>query len=189
MPECTTTTGPIGRTVLRRLVVRRAPGRPSIGLLAAGGRVLPCALGRSGTTTRKREGDGATPGYAVLRPLWAYWRADRGGRPATALPVRRTAHTDGWCDAPGHPAYNRPVRLPFVASHETIWRTDHLYDICVVLDWNVVPGRRRNAGSAIFMHLVRPGYAPTAGCIALARDDLVWLLARMDRHTRIAVCG
>jgi len=98
-----------------------------------------------------------------------------------------TRADDGWCDAPTHPAYNRPVRLPFAASHETMWRTDALYDICIVLDWNMEPGRARDRGSAIFAHLAKDGYRPTEGCIALARRDMVWLLARIDRRTQIAV--
>lgn len=150
--------------------------------------MLPCALGRSGPSVIKREGDGATPAQSVLRPLWAYWRADRGQRPSAVLPLSPIKPDDGWCDAPGHPAYNGPVRLPFSTSHEVMMRNDCLYDICVVLDWNMAPrGRARHYGSAIFLHLAKPGYPPTAGCIALARRDLEWLIARIDRHTRFVV--
>ena len=170
------------------VTVRRKPGWRQKGLLLAGARVLPCALGRGGPGIVKREGDGATPAHAVMRPLWGYWRPDRGQRPSAALPLLPISAHDGWCDAPAHPAYNRPVRLPFAASCETMWRDDCLYDICIVLDWNMAPrGRARHRGSAIFVHIAKPGYPPTAGCIALGRVDLEWLVARIDRTTRFIV--
>lgn len=144
--------------------------------LAAGGRMYRCALGRSGVRVDKTEGDGATPaGRFPLRRV-AY-RADRLPPPATALPVAPLSRNDGWCDDPGAPQYNRPVRLPFAGSHEALWRRDRLYDVIVVLGHNdspVVSGR----GSAIFMHVARPDYGPTAGCIALALDDLLEVLAQ-----------
>lgn len=174
--------------MLERIVVRRKPGSTCQGLIRAENRVLACALGRQGTTVFKREGDGATPAHHLLRPLWVYWRPDRGRRPHSRLDLSPIGQGDGWCDGPAHPAYNSPVRLPFVASHETMWRDDQLYDICVVLDWNMVPrARARNRGSAIFMHVAKPGYPPTAGCIALARPDLEWLLAWIGSETQILV--
>lgn len=123
----------------------------------------------------KREGDGATPvGRFPLHRL--LYRRDRlPAVPATALPASPIARDDGWCDDPGDPAYNRPVRLPFAAGHEKLWREDGLYDLVVVLGHNddpPVPG----LGSAIFLHVARPGYEPTEGCVALALDDLLDLL-------------
>ena len=170
------------------ITVHRAPGCGKQGLVSAGDRVLRCALGRGGPSVVKREGDGATPAQTVLRPLWGYWRPDKGRRPPMALPLLPIARDDGWCDAPAHPAYNAPVRLPFAASHEAMWRDDDLYDICIVLDWNMAPrGRARHRGSAIFLHVSKPGYPPTDGCIALAQHDLAWLVARIDRRSRIVV--
>ncbi len=156
--------------------------------MVAGTRTLACALGRNGPSVFKREGDGATPAMADLRPLWGYWRADRGPRPETTIPMRPISHDQGWCDAPAHPAYNTPVRLPFDASHERMWRDDRLYDICIVLDWNL-PGRnrKRHAGSAIFLHVAAHGLAPTEGCIALPPADLCWLLAHIGPQTPITV--
>ncbi|HEU4380826.1 MAG TPA: L,D-transpeptidase family protein [Hyphomicrobiaceae bacterium] len=138
---------------------------------------LPCALGRSGCRVRKREGDGATPigRWPVLR---VQFRGDRLRRPRTALPVQRSGRTDGWCDAPNDRSYNRPVRHPYAASAERLWREDALYDVVVVLGHNHRP-RLRGAGSAIFMHVARPGYLPTEGCLALRRDHLLRLLAHL----------
>ena len=146
------------------------------GVVRLGGLAFPCALGRSGRSVRKREGDGATP-VGRWRLLRVLYRSDRGRRPSTRLPVRPIAPDDGWCDAPGDRNYNRPVRHPYPASAERLWREDGLYDIVVVLSHNVRP-RVRGAGSAVFMHLARPGYRPTEGCIALTREHLLRLLER-----------
>lgn len=140
------------------------------------GRTLRCALGRGGVVPagRKREGDGGTPtGLLKLRRL--HYRADRLAIPRAAVPKLPIAPDDLWCDDPGHAAYNRPVRRPFEASHEEMWRQDELYDLVGELGWNDAPpvaGR----GSAIFLHLARPDYGPTAGCVALVLPDLLWLL-------------
>ena len=137
-----------------------------------------CALGRGGVVEAdaKREGDGATPlGAWPLRRV--LWRADRLPRPHTALPVTPIGPDDGWSDDPTDPAYNRPVTHPHPHSAERLWREDELYDVVVVLGHNDDPpvaGR----GSAIFLHCAKPGYPPTEGCVALARDDLLALLAR-----------
>ena len=146
---------------------------------------LRCALGRSGISTVKREGDGATPaGTFPLRELW--YRSDRLGAPTTGL-VCIPIHPDsGWCDDPADAAYNRPVSLPFAAGHERMFREDGLYDLVVPLGYNdapPVPG----LGSAIFLHVAKADYGPTEGCVALAHDDLVALLARCGPETRMAI--
>lgn len=144
-----------------------------------------CALGRGGVRTDKREGDGATPAGAFpLRRL--RYRADRLEKPATALPVDVIREDDGWCDDPKDPAYNRPIRLPFAASHEKMWRDDALYDLVVVVGHNddpPVPG----LGSAIFLHVAKPDWGPTEGCVATTRDDLLRLLAACDPTTTIRI--
>ncbi len=145
------------------------------GLLRFRGETLRCALGAGGIRADKSEGDGATPvGLLAIRRL--LWRADRGPRPVSALPAEPIAPADGWCDDAGHADYNRPVRLPHAARHETLWREDAVYDVIGVLGWNDAPVRR-GRGSAIFLHLARPGLPPTEGCIALPEDDLRRLLA------------
>ena len=155
------------------------------GTLEWRGRRLRCALGRGGVTDDKREGDGATPtGCFALRRV--YYRPDRGPPPATALPVSATDPTDAWCDDPADTAYNTLVRGAHAASAETLWRDDALYDVVVVLAHNddpVVPG----AGSAIFLHIARPDYRPTEGCVAVAREELLEILAACDETTRLCV--
>lgn len=155
------------------------------GRLAFEGHEFRCALGRGGVRTDKREGDGATPvGTYALRRL--HFRADRLKRPLTGLPVRAITPVDGWCDAPEDPAYNRLVALPFAASHELMWRDDALYDLVIEIGHNdnpPVPG----AGSAVFIHIAKPDYLPTEGCIALVQEDLLALLARCATTTQITI--
>lgn len=149
------------------------------------GRTVPCSIGRGGVVPApaKAEGDGATPA-GLHRIAGLLWRPDRLLRPAPwAEPI---GPGDLWCDDPGHPAYNLHVRAPLVVSHETLRRADPLYDMVLVIDWNW-PVARPGAGSAIFIHQWRrPGY-PTAGCLALARRDLLWLAARAAPGTRLLV--
>jgi L,D-peptidoglycan transpeptidase YkuD (ErfK/YbiS/YcfS/YnhG family) len=145
------------------------------GLLVLRNEAFRAAIGRGGRRADKREGDGATPlGPLPLRRV--LFRADRVARPRCAVPVEPIAPTDGWCDDPGDPAYNRPVTLPTTAHHEALWRQDAVYDIVGVLGWNDGPPVR-DRGSAIFLHVARPDYAPTEGCIALALPDLLLVLA------------
>jgi L,D-peptidoglycan transpeptidase YkuD (ErfK/YbiS/YcfS/YnhG family) len=170
---------------LSRITVRRRPGNPSQGRLVAGSLVLPVALGRGGVKANKREGDGATPrGTFRLRRLW--WRGDRHPRPPTALPTRRIAADDGWCEDPSDRHYNRPVKVPEGSAADRLARTDHLYDFIIELDHNTRP-RVKGRGSAVFIHAARPHFAPTAGCVALNIDTLRRLLGWLGPGTKIVV--
>ena len=172
----------------RNAMVRARPGTSRRqAILGLGSLRLRCALGRSGIASRKREGDGATPlGRWSVRAV--YYRSDRGARPATRLPVRPLRECDAWCDNKADRNYNRPVRLPYPGITESLWRDDHLYDIVVELGYNDRP-RKRGLGSAIFMHLARPGYTPTEGCIALTRRDLERFLCRCAPGSYVTVNG
>ncbi|MBL8584476.1 MAG: L,D-transpeptidase family protein [Rhizobiaceae bacterium] len=170
---------------LRRLVVRPRPGVRHQGLIVAGQAVFPCALGRSGISADKREGDGATP-LAAMRILGGYFRADRFRPNGTRLALAPISADLGWCEVPGDRNYNRPVPIPYSASHETMRRTDDLYDVCLVLDWNLTP-RRIGRGSAIFFHLARPGFTPTQGCVAVTRQVMARLLPQLSRRTMVEV--
>jgi L,D-peptidoglycan transpeptidase YkuD (ErfK/YbiS/YcfS/YnhG family) len=138
-------------------------------VLTGAGLRFRAAYGRSGITTQKHEGDGATPA-GLLRLVRVLYRADRIKPPACTVPIEPIGLHDGWCDDAGDGAYNKQVRLPCPASHEALWREDHVYDVIGVLDWNLDPVVRER-GSAIFFHAATPDYAPTAGCVALALPD------------------
>ncbi len=153
------------------------------GLLTWRGRRCRCALGGAGVSGDKREGDGATPSgsFAMRRLLY---RADRLFVPGTTLPRAPLHRHDGWCDEPSDVNYNRQVSLPYPARGEALWREDSVYDLIVVLGYNddpVVPGR----GSAIFLHLARPDFAPTEGCVAVARPELLEMLGGGANRLRI----
>ncbi|MBN9071931.1 MAG: L,D-transpeptidase family protein [Rhizobiales bacterium] len=150
-----------------------------------GGTVFPCALGRGGIVTGKREGDGGTP-RARMRILGGYHRRGRFPPRGTALALKPITPTMGWCDVPADRNYNRPVRMPYAASHETMLRGDRLYDACLVLDWNIRP-RRRGRGSAIFFHLARENFTPTEGCVAVSAKVMARLLPHLSTRTVLIV--
>jgi L,D-peptidoglycan transpeptidase YkuD (ErfK/YbiS/YcfS/YnhG family) len=143
------------------------------------------AIGPAGIARKAGEGDGVTPmGVFPLRQV--FYRADRLAAPQTILPARAIAPDDGWCDAPDDENYNRLVTLPYPANAEKLWRDDHAYDILAVIGFNdhpVHPGK----GSAIFLHLARADYAPTAGCVALAEKDLRAALEQLQPGDRIRI--
>ncbi len=145
------------------------------------------AVGRVGVKADKHEGDGATP--AGTYPLGSIlYRPDRVEPPLSQLPVKPLAPSDGWVDDPADANYNRAVSLPYPASAEQMWREDDLYDALVVIDYNmepVVPA----AGSAIFLHIATPDFAPTAGCIAVEREILLGLLPLLGPGSKIAIIG
>ena len=165
--------------------MRAQPGQPTRGWLVAGPLALPVALGRGGIKANKREGDGGTPrGTFVLRRLW--WRADRAPRPRTRLPVRRIGPNDGWCEDPRDRRYNRPIRIPEGNNADRLWRADALYDLIIEISHNTRP-RVAGRGSAVFIHIARDKFAPTAGCVALNAKALRLLLERLGPHTRINI--
>ncbi|HEY4265032.1 MAG TPA: L,D-transpeptidase family protein [Micropepsaceae bacterium] len=144
-----------------------------------------CAVGQSGIGEKLREGDGLTPmGCWPLRRV--LYRPDRMEAPATGLAVAIISPDDAWCDVPDDPNYNRLVKLPYPSGDERLWREDSLYDLIVVVGFNdspVLPGR----GSAIFLHVARPDYEPTQGCVAFLRDDLIAAVAQLTPMDRLIV--
>ena len=155
----------------------------SAGRLRYRGQYIAATCGRGGVTDHKREGDGATPrGTHSIAGL--FYRLDRVAAPSDwAQPIYPR---DLWCDDPQHPAYNLLCRAPLEASHEQMRRADPQYDVVLITDWNwpeASPGR----GSAIFLHQWRRPGAATAGCIAMARGDLLWLAAKVAPGTRLII--
>jgi len=149
------------------------------------GKSYRCAIGENGFTRVHKEGDKATPlGTFPLRECW--FRADRLSAPDTGLKLRVTERDDGWCDDPKNPDYNRHIKMQFIASQEQLWREDHIYDLVVPIGFNddpVAPG----AGSAIFLHLARPDYRPTLGCVAVSLPDILEMLKHIDADSRIII--
>lgn len=163
------------------LTVTAVPGAAEA-MLRLDEHAFPARIGRDGLVAagvRKEEGDHRTPqGTFALRQV--LYRPDRRAKPRTGLPVIAIGPDDLWCDDPDHVLYNRPVRAPFRAGTERLWRADRAYDVVVVLDANLVrpePG----AGSAIFFHLTKDDAAPgfTEGCVAVAPDAMEKILSAL----------
>ncbi len=173
------------RTSLLRLRVGAGAGQRSRGWLSVGSATIPVALGRGGIRANKREGDGGTPrGTFRLVRLW--WRADRHPQPRTLLPARRITGDIAWCEDPRDRRYNRAFRRAADASGDRLWRDDRLYDFIIEIDHNTRP-RVAGRGSAVFIHVARPGFRPTAGCVAMTLPRLRWLLGRVGPRTRLVI--
>jgi L,D-peptidoglycan transpeptidase YkuD (ErfK/YbiS/YcfS/YnhG family) len=173
------------RTSLRFIRIKARPGRPAQGWLFAGPKALRVALGRGGIRADKREGDGGTPA-GRFRPVRLWWRADRLPRPQTLLPLRRIQPDDAWCEDPADRRYNQAFQRSANDPGDRLRRKDGLYDLMIEIDHNTRP-RVAGRGSAVFIHVARRDYAPTAGCVALRRSDLLQLLAMLSRKTRITI--
>jgi L,D-peptidoglycan transpeptidase YkuD (ErfK/YbiS/YcfS/YnhG family) len=173
--------------------VRAAAGNPRRGWLTAGGLTVPVALGRGGIKANKREGDGGTP-KGIFRPRQLWWRADRYPRPRTFLPARAIRPEDAWCEDPSSRHYNQPLQLdhnqPLQLDRDQggdrLTRQDHLYDFIVEIDHNSSP-RIAGRGSAVFLHLARKDFSPTAGCVSMTRSAMLRLLERLGPQTRIVI--
>lgn len=160
--------------------------------LHLGGFTAPIRSGMGGFAPfeKGREGDKKTPlGQYHLR--FGLYRADRLPSPPpkhTVRPLnfRPLRPDDGWCDAAGDAAYNRFVKLPYPASHEALWRKDGAYDIILVMNHNDSPPMQ-GLGSAVFFHVAQSDDRKTLGCVALAPDDMVRLLPRLQRDMLVTI--
>jgi L,D-peptidoglycan transpeptidase YkuD (ErfK/YbiS/YcfS/YnhG family) len=170
---------------LSAIRVHAAAGNPRRGWLTADGWTIPVALGRGGIKANKYEGDGGTP-RGVFHPRQLWWRADRHVRPKTFLPVRPIRPEDAWCEDPADRHYNQAIRLERGQTGDRLTREDHLYDFIVEIDHNAAP-RIAGRGSAVFLHLARVNFSPTAGCISMTRSAMLRLLRRMGPQTRIVI--
>jgi L,D-peptidoglycan transpeptidase YkuD (ErfK/YbiS/YcfS/YnhG family) len=170
---------------LSAIWIRAAAGDRRQGWLMAAGRPVPVALGRGGIIANKREGDGGTP-KGTFRPRQLWWRADRHPRPRTFLPSRAIRPEDAWCEDPHSRHYNQPLRLDLDRTGDRLTRDDHLYDFIVEIDHNTSP-RIAGLGSAVFLHLARENFGPTAGCVSMTKSAMLRLLSRLGPQTRIII--
>ena len=165
--------------------VRARPGQRTKGILTAGHTAIPVSLGRSGIFANKWEGDGGTP-RGTFRPLRLWYRGDRAPAPKSLLPMRKIGPDDAWSEDPNDRRYNRPVKRTKGEPGDRLKRADNLYDIIVEIDHNARP-RISKRGSAVFIHLARPGFLPTAGCVGLEPHRLRWLVERLGPDTKIEI--
>ncbi len=144
-----------------------------------------CAIGREGLTKNKIEGDLKTP-VGDFRFKKIFYRADKLGEMVFNLPSQVIRKNSGWCDDPGHKQYNQFIKFPFDASAEKLYRDDNLYDLFFVIDYNtdpIVPSK----GSAIFLHICKPNFEGTEGCIAIEKKNIIELSKKIDMESRLII--
>ena len=151
--------------------------------LVFNGQKFKCAIGKSGFTNEKLEGDGCTPtGSYNLKKI--YFRSDKIKLLKTKIKTFAIKKSDGWCDDPDHMKYNQLVQFPFQFSAEKLFRNDNLYNIIGILNYNTDP-IIQGKGSAIFVHVAKENYEPTEGCIALKQEELIFILNSIETSTEI----
>ena len=144
-----------------------------------------CALGRAGVGKKKIEGDNITP-KGTFGIVKIYYRSDRIKKISSKYKLIKIIKTMGWCDDPKSRKYNQPIKLPNKYSHEILYRRDDIYDLILVLNYNMKP-TIKNKGSAIFIHVTKKNYKKTAGCIALKKSDLICLVKEITKNTKVII--
>jgi len=144
-----------------------------------------CTVGKAGIARKKQEGDTVTP-KGTFKIVKIYYRKDRVKKISSKfIPIKITKNM-GWCDDPNSKNYNRLIKLPTHYKHEKLHRKDNIYDLVVVLNYNMNP-IIKNKGSAIFIHVAKKNYKKTAGCIALKKDHLIKLLRKIGKNTKVII--
>ena len=144
-----------------------------------------CALGKAGIKKKEKEGDNVTP-KGIFKITRLYYRPDRIKNIITAVKKIKIKKNMGWCDDPKSKNYNKQIKLPSKFSHEKLHKKDSVYDLFLVLDFNTNPVIK-NKGSAIFLHITKGSYKKTKGCIALKRGDLIQLVSKIRKNTKIKI--
>ena len=146
---------------------------------------IKCAIGKNGITKNKKEGDLKTPsGIFKLKKI--FYRKDRIKFIKTPLKQDYIKKNIGWCDDPASIFYNKEIKYPFKSSAEKLWRKDNIYDVIIVLNYNFNP-IIKNKGSAIFLHIRKKNYAPTKGCVAINKKDMMNLLVNIKSNTKLVI--
>lgn len=144
-----------------------------------------CSLGINGIKNKKKEGDGITPkGIFKLKKI--YYRKDKVKNIVTKVKKIKITKDMGWCDDPKSKFYNKLIRLPSKFGHEKLYRKDDIYNLIIVLDYNMNPVIK-NKGSAIFIHLAKKNYKPTQGCMGLKQNDLIKLIKMIKKNQKIKI--
>ena len=144
-----------------------------------------CALGKAGIGKKKREGDNVTP-TGTFKIVKIYYRSDRVKKISSKLRLIEITKNMGWCDDPNSENYNKLINLPSKYSHEKLFKKNNIYNVIVVLNYNMKP-IIKNKGSAIFIHVAKNNYQPTQGCIALKKIDLLKLLSKISKNIKIKI--
>jgi len=144
-----------------------------------------CALGKRGIGKKKREGDKITP-IGTYKILKIYYRNDRLKKINSKIKLYKINKNFAWCDDPLSKKYNKLIKLPTKYGHEKLYRRDNIYDLILVLNYNMKPVVK-NKGSAIFIHVARKNYESTEGCVALKKEDLIILIKKIKKNTKVLI--
>jgi L,D-peptidoglycan transpeptidase YkuD (ErfK/YbiS/YcfS/YnhG family) len=144
-----------------------------------------CALGKADIGKKKIEGDNITP-IGTFNIIKIYYRSDRIKKISSKFKIIKITKNMGWCDDPKSKKYNQPIKLPTKYSHEILYRRDNIYDLILVLNYNMKP-IIKNKGSAIFIHVAKKSYKKTAGCIALKKADLIYLVRKINKNIKVHI--
>ena len=146
---------------------------------------IKCAIGKRGITSRKVEGDNKTPkGTFTLKSI--FYRKDRIPKLKTSLKKIVIKKNIGWCDESSSRQYNKMIKFPFRLSAEKLWLKDNIYDVIIVINYNLRPVIQ-NKGSAIFLHIAKKNYKKTAGCVAISKKDMKKVLSKINSKTKINI--
>ena len=144
-----------------------------------------CALGSAGVKKKTKEGDNITP-KGIFKIIKIYYRPDKIKKITTLIKTIKIKKNMGWCDDPRSRFYNKQIKLPSKLSHEKLYRSDNLYDLIAVLNYNTKP-IIKNKGSAIFIHIAKKSFSKTKGCIAVKKEDLIYLLSKIKRNSQVKI--
>ncbi len=144
-----------------------------------------CAIGKAGIKKKEKEGDNITP-KGIFKITNIYYRSDKIKNIETPIKIIKIKRNMGWCDDPHSIHYNKQIKLPSKFSHEKLYRKDNLYDLFLVINYNTNP-IIKNKGSAIFLHITKDSYKKTKGCIALKKEDLIQLISKIRKNTKIKI--
>ena len=163
--------------------------------LRVGNKVFGCQVGEGGfnKAAKKTEGDKTTPlGKWYFETI--FYRSDKVLRPKfkkkNVLKIKKITKNCGWCDDIQSNYYNKYIKISNFESldtnYEKLWRDDDAYDIIIMISHNVKP-IIKNKGSAIFIHCSFSDKRKTAGCIALKKKDLVFLIKSLRYNTYLKI--
>ena len=143
-----------------------------------------CAVGKRGIKLKKKEGDLITP-KGEFKIKFILYRRDRV-RIKSQIKKIVIKKNMGWCDDPKTNYYNKLIKLPFKFSHEKLHKKENIYDIILVLNYNMSP-IIKNKGSAIFIHVAKKNYKKTKGCVALKKIHLLKIINILKSNTKVKI--
>ena len=153
--------------------------------LSLGDYKVKCAIGKRGISNKKKEGDLTTP-KGVYRIKGIFYRKDKVKKLKSIIKKKVIKKNMGWCDDPKSKDYNKLIKYPFKYNSEKLFRSDNIYDIIVVLDFNMNP-TKKNKGSAIFIHVAKKNLSPTKGCVAIKKKELKKIVRLMSKKVKIII--